>query len=207
MPRPLPPAVRAATGGDPAAVRDHILDAAHRVIESHGLAAASTRAIAAEAEIGSGTIYNYFDDRLQLVAQAILHHTHQLAQPLAAFPERAGRATVAQNLRHFAKLVDTVLVEVVPLMAAAFAEPELLDTLRLEMVAHDPSAAGVEVVTVYLEAERELGRVARDADCAAAASTIVSLCHDLAFQRYLHGDTGRRTAPTRELDLIASALT
>ena len=198
--------MRAATGGDPAAVRDHILDAAHRVIEGHGLSAASTRAIAAEAEIGSGTIYNYFDGRLQLVAQAILHHTHQLALPLAAFPDRAGRSTVSRNLRHFAKLVDTVLVEVVPLMAAAFADPELLDTLRDEMAAHDPSAAGVEVVTSYLEAECELGRVATGADCGAAAATVVALCHDLAFQRYLHGHTGERKVPTRELDLIASAL-
>lgn len=198
--------MRAATGGDPAAVREHILDAAHRVIEGQGLAATSTRAIAAEAEIGSGTIYNYFDDRVQLLALAILHHTHQLAQPLAAFPERAGHGTIAQNLRHFAKLVDAVLVEVVPLMAAAFADPDLLDTLRREMVTHDPSAAGVEVVTVYLEAERELGRIASGADCQAAASTVVALCHDRAFQRYLHGRTDERKVPTSELDLIASAL-
>jgi AcrR family transcriptional regulator len=207
MPRPLPANVRAATGGDPGAVRDHILEAAHRVIERQGLAGASTRAIATEAEIAAGTIYNYFGDRQQLVASAILHHTHAIAHPLLAFPERAGKATVADNLRLFAKQVDAVLVDVVPLIAAAFADPELLDRLRREMAANDPSAMGIAVVGAYLRAEVALGRVSPDADCDAAASTVVSLCHDLAFQRYLHGHTGRRSVPAKELDLIARAIT
>ena len=71
MPRPLPPHVVARAGGsETEAVRDHILDAALRVIVTQGLAAASTRAVAAEAGIGAGTVYNYFDNRLQLLAHA-----------------------------------------------------------------------------------------------------------------------------------------
>lgn len=49
MPRPLPAHVLTSTGGDSEAVRNHILDAAHRVVVSRRLAAASTRAIANEA--------------------------------------------------------------------------------------------------------------------------------------------------------------
>jgi AcrR family transcriptional regulator len=206
MPRPLPVHVREATGSDPAAVRDHILEAALRVICEKGLAEASTRAIATEAQIGAGTLYNYFDDRQQLVALAILHHTHRLAGPISSFPSRAGEGTVAGNLRHFATLVDAVLVAVVPLIAAAFADPELLAELRREMHANDPSLMGGVVVTEYLRTEQGLGRVRADADCEAAASAVVSLCHDLAFQRYLHGHTGPRDLPDREIDLIASAL-
>jgi AcrR family transcriptional regulator len=206
MPRPLAAGVQQATGGDSAAVRGHILDAAHRVIAEQGLAAASTRAIATEAQIGAGTLYNYFDDRLDLVALAILHHAHRLAQPIAAFPARAGKGTVRANLRRFATLVDAVLVEVVPLIAAAFADTALLERLRVAMHEDDPATIGARVVTEYLQAERELGRVRSDADCEAAASVVVSLCHDLAFQRYLHGHTGRRPVPNRELDLVTAAL-
>jgi hypothetical protein len=65
---------------------------------------------------------------------------------------------------------------------------------------------GTAVVVAYLRAEVELGRVAPDADCAAAAATVVSLCHDLAFQRYLHGHTGRRLVPAKELDLVVAAI-
>ena len=41
MPRPLAPDVVATTAGERDAVRDHILDAAHRIIVRDGLAQAS----------------------------------------------------------------------------------------------------------------------------------------------------------------------
>lgn len=100
-----------------------------------------------------------------------------------------------------------MLVEVVPLVAAAFADTELLEKLRCEMEDHDPATMGALMVTTYLQAERDLGRVVEGADCEAAATAVVSLCHDLAFQRYLHGHTGPRATPNRALDLIASAIT
>lgn len=210
MPRPLPTHVLEATGGgEPEAVRAHLLAATLRVVEAHGLAGASTRAIAAEAEVGAGTLYNYFDDRRHLLARTILHHTHELAEPIGRFTERAGTGTVAGNLRDFTDLVESVVAEVVPLMGAAFAEPELLRAIRTEMAVDDPAAMGARVLTDYLVAERDLGRVRADADCEAAAGLVVGRCHDLAFQRYLFGhvDAGRATVPVRELDLIAAALT
>src|SRR6266545_1056509 len=182
MPRPLPAHVMAATAGHHDAVRDHILDAAHRVIASHGLAAASTRAIAEEAGIGAGTLYNYVDNRLQLLARSIFRRAHSLSQPLADLPSHAGHGTVAGNLRHFARRVATILDELVPLFAAAFSD-------------------------TYLLAERELGRVAPDADCHAAAALVVSLCHDRAFHRYFRGEPGKPKPLTREIDLIAHAVT
>jgi AcrR family transcriptional regulator len=208
MPRPLPAHVRDATaGGDPDAVRSHILAAALRVMEAEGMKGASTRAIAAEAEVGAGTLYNYFDDRLQLLAQAILRRTHEVAEPIGRFPERAGAATVAANLRAFADLVHAVVAAVVPLMGAAFAEPDLLTALRREMHADDPAAMGATVLTTYLLAERDGGRVRADADCAAAASLVVGRIHDLAFQRYLFGGDVAETVPDDELALVVAAIT
>jgi AcrR family transcriptional regulator len=209
MPRPLPAHVLAFTGGDLDAVRDHILAAAHRVIASHGLAAASTRAIAAEAGVGAGTLYNYFDDRLQLLAQSILRRARILSQPLAGLPSRAGTDTVANNLQHFARQVATILDELVPLFAAAFSDTGLLDSLRHEMGTSTRLAGPfpIDPVERYLLGERELGRVAPDADCRAAASLVVSLCHDRAFHRYFRGETGRPKSLTQEIDFITRALT
>jgi len=209
MPRPLPAHVVAFTGGHHEAVRDHILDAAHRVIASHGLAAASTRAIAAEAGIGAGTLYNYVDNRLQLLARSILRRAHILSQPLADLPSRAGNETVAGNLRDFASRVAAILDELVPLFAAAFSDTDLLDALRQEMStgAHAAGRFAAHPVERYLLAERGLGRIAPDADCHAAASLVVSLCHDRAFQHYFRGETGEPEPLTREIDLIARAVT
>jgi AcrR family transcriptional regulator len=209
MPRPLPAQVMASTAGHHDAVRNHILDAAHRVIASHGLAAASTRAIAAEAGIGAGTLYNYLDDRLQLLARSILRRVQILSRPLADLPSHAGNGTVAGNLRQFARQVATILEELVPLFAAAFADTDLLDALRKETStgAHAGGPFAGHPVERYLLAERELGRVAPDADCHAAAVLVVSLCHDRAFHRYFRGETGKPKPLTREIDLIAHAVT
>lgn len=209
MPRRLPAHVIAATAGHHDAVRDHILDAAHRVIARHGLAAASTRAIAAEAGVGAGTLYNYLDNRLQLLARSILWRAHLLSQPLADLPSRAGSGTVAGNLRDFARQVTTILDQLVPLFAAAFSDAELLDALRREIStgAHAAGTPADHPVERYLLAERELGRIAPDADCHAAAALVVSLCHDRAFHRYFRGETGNPKPMGREIDLIAHALT
>jgi AcrR family transcriptional regulator len=209
MPRPLPARVVAATAGHHDAVRDHILDAAHRVIARHGLAAASTRAIAAEAGIGAGTLYNYLDNRLQLLARSILRRAHLLSQPLEDLPSRAGSGTVAGNLRDFARQVTNVLDQLVPLFAAAFSDADLLDALRHEIStgAHAVGTSAAHPVERYLLAERKLGRIAPDADCHAAAALVVSLCHDRAFQRYFRGETGNPKPLDREIDLIAHAVT
>jgi AcrR family transcriptional regulator len=205
MPKPLPRHILDVTAGDPGAARTFLLQAAHRVIAAQGLSAASTRNIAAEAGIAAGTLYNYFDDRLDLVSSAILLRAHMLAQPIGSLPERAGSHTVRRNLSWFASQAEVVLAEIVPLIAAAFGEPELLAALRRRMAADDPASIAVERVSAYLQAERQLGRIDADADCRGAAKTIVSLCHDRAFQRYLRGD-GPTDPPTRELTFIASAI-
>lgn len=209
MPKPLPDHVRDATNGDPEAVRSYLLDAAHRVVVTQGLAAASTRHIAAEAGVAGGTLYNYFDDRIDLLAAAILRRAHILAQPIGQLPERAGTRTVKANLQWFARHADTVLDELVPLIAATFSEPDLLAALRQQMADADADPAHIAstVVIDYLRAEQALGRISEDIDPVAAAGTIVSLCHDRSFQHFLRGEHGRtRGGLGREVDFIVSAL-
>ena len=207
MPKPLPAHIRDATGGDPDAVRAYFLDAAHRVVVTQGLAAASTRHIATEAGVAGGTLYNYFDDRVDLVAAAILRRAHVLAHPIGQLPERAGTRTVKTNLLWFARHADGVLDELVPLIAAAFGDPDLLATLREQMADADPAHIATAIVVDYLRAEQDLGRVGPNIDPAAAAGTIVSLCHDRAFQRFLRGQPpSPRNGITRQIEFIADAL-
>ncbi len=206
MPRPLPASIVAHTGGHLDAVRAHILDATHRVIATHGLAGASTRAIAAEAGLGAGTLYNYFDDRLQLVARSIVRRAVVLAESLDDLPARAGRDTVRENLRFVMRHAATVMDELVPLLAAAFSDPELLAAFRHEIATQHPSLDPGLPVERYLEAERDLGRISPNANCRAAASLLVSLTHDRAFHRFLRGTAARAKTPVDEIDLITRAL-
>lgn len=197
----------AATGNDFAAIRRHIMDATWRVIANEGLAAASTRAIADEAGISGGTLYNYFDNHVQLVAESIVNHARALTNPVAALPSRAGQSTVEANLRYFVRKARLVLDELVPTVAAAFSDKELLGAVRHEMTAVDPLVDPAGVVERYLLAERKLGRVASHADCRAAASIMTSMCHDDAFQRYLQGTSRGPRSRNREIEFIARSLT
>lgn len=206
MPRPLSKKILASTGGEMEAIREHILDSALRVIQSDGLAGASTRVIATEAEIAAGTLYNYFDDRLQLLAQAILRRIQVLSQPVADLTLQAGKGSVAGNLRDVVRQAGNILDEVVPLIGAAFSDTELLGALQEETTKTHISFNPVYLVERYLLAERELGRISLQADCHAAASTIISVCHDRAFQRYLHGGVGEVESMWQEIDFIAGAI-
>src|SRR5262245_40347855 len=209
MPRPLPEHVVAFTGGSHDAVRDLILDAALRVIERDGLAAAYTRAIAEEAGLAAGTLYNYFDNRRQLLVRALFRRMHVASAPLGDIPSHAGKDTVAGNLREFARLVGDILEQLVPLFAAAFSDAGLLVALRQELqVVRGPPAGpfAPHPVETYLLAERDLGRIAPDADCRAAAALFVSLCHDRAFHRLFSGHASPPRPLDAELDLIAHAL-
>jgi AcrR family transcriptional regulator len=196
----------AITDGDPDAVRRHILDAAYRVIARKGLAAASTRAIADEAGLAGGTLYNYFGGHTQLLARAIVHYAAGLMVPVAGLPSRAGRYTVAENLRYFVRQASGVLDQVVPALAAAFSDSELLNAVRESMTEGDRMNDPALLVERYLLAEREIGRIAPDADCRAAAALLVSACHDDAFQRYLYGRAGKPRSRRREIELIVRAL-
>ena len=175
---------------------------------SQGFAATTMEQIARAAGLGTGTLYNYFDDRLALLAQAVHRHAHVAFEPLHDLPSRAGSGTVAGNLRYFARKVSEVLDKLVPLFAAAFSEMELLHAIRRRMATHDAPHglfAG-NAVERYLLAERELGRVFPDADCAAAAALVVALCHDRAFHRFFSGRAAAPASPEAEIALIAGAV-
>lgn len=207
MPRHLAPHVMAATAGEPDAVREHILDAAHRVIVERGLAAASTRAIAEEAEVGAGTLYNYFPDRIHLLVESVQRRAAILFEPLHAMSDRAGKASVTKNLQRIADEVGDVLGQLVPLLAAAFSDAELLEALQQAMSSHGQAGPqAVHFIEEYLRAEQELGRVAADADCRAAASLILSVCHERAFlHHFLNVAAGQRSI-AREIAFVARAL-
>ena len=208
MPRPLPAHVAEATGGDAGSVRDHILDAAYRVVANRGLAAASTRAVATEAGIASGTLYNYFANRYVLLAHTILRRAVLAAERSVAEPAALpGEGTVAGNLRLFAARAGELLDEMVPLFAAAFSDNELLAALHVELHAGATEIDPTQAIVQYLLAEQALGRVDAGADCRAAAAIVIGLFHDRAFHRFLAGAQAPSPSLDPELDFVATALT
>ncbi len=80
--------------------RQRILDAALRVFATTGYEGATVRAIAAQAGVSQGLMYNYFDDKRDLVREIFLQGARQAEASLAAAP--AG-ATPEQRFEQFVR--------------------------------------------------------------------------------------------------------
>lgn len=74
-----------------------ILEAAEHVLAEEGLAQARIDAIAAQAGVSVGTLYNYFGDRDGIVRAVIQHNKLQILEAIQAIVDRPG-PTFAEDL-------------------------------------------------------------------------------------------------------------
>jgi AcrR family transcriptional regulator len=129
------------------ATRERILDASERLFAEHGFDSATTRDIARAAEIGVGTLFNYFPTK-EAVASALVGEAYaRAAGKFSADLDReisgdltleeelfAHVATTLRKLRPFRKYVTAVLdTEFSPLRSPSGATPAF-QTAHLELV-------------------------------------------------------------------------
>src|SRR5215471_16455358 len=81
-------------------LRQYLITTAARLIGERGSAGLSVRDIAREAQVADGVLYNYFEDKDDLLAQALLVHVGTVMNAAPGLPP-AGSGTVADNLRLF----------------------------------------------------------------------------------------------------------
>ncbi|NEE02835.1 TetR/AcrR family transcriptional regulator [Phytoactinopolyspora halotolerans] len=77
------------------ALRDELLRACLRLIETEGIGAVSLRRVAREAGVSPGAPYHHFADRATLLAELSTQGYKQLAERLAAARNRAGEPAPA----------------------------------------------------------------------------------------------------------------
>ena len=184
--------------------RDRLVEAAERVLRTRGLAKATTKEIAREAGYAEGTLYLHFADKLDLVRAVHERLLPTFIEVVRRLPEQAGRGTVKGNLTELAASALEMYRDLLPLGSSLFADPELLRRFRGLLAARGagPHRAW-EPVAAYLRAEQGLGRVAADADPAAAAVLLLGACHQLVFVELL---SGPETLPFRDRPQAAERL-
>jgi len=163
-------------------VREQLFDAAERVLVRDGPNALTTRAVTTEAGCANGVLHRHFDDFDAFLAEFVLDRIHRMAPQAAALRESAGTGTVADNLTAaLQSLFSSVAVAIVPLIT-------FRDGLRARLRQTWP--VGVPVLTeaatmlaTYLAAERDLGRIAADADVDTLAPTLIGAGHLLFADR------------------------
>ena len=188
----------------PTGTRAQLVDAAERVLRTRGLARATTKEIAREAGCAEGTLYLHFADKLDLVRAVHEKLLPAFVEVVRHLPGRAGTGTVEANLTEVADSALRLYRDLLPVGSSLFADPELLARYRALLAERGggPQRAW-EPVAAYLRAEQALGRVAADADPAAAAALLLGACQQLVFVELM---TGPETLPFRDRPDPAPAL-
>ena len=157
-------------------VRQQLFDAAERVLLRAGPSALTSRAVTAEAGCAKGVLHRHFDDFDAFLAEFVIDRVDRMDPQAAALRGAAGTGTVADNLTGALTAVfGSVAVAIVPLIT-------FRDELRARL--RETWPAGVPVLTEaavmisgYLAAERDLGRIAADADVDTLGAMLIGAGH------------------------------
>jgi AcrR family transcriptional regulator len=210
--------------GDGQDLREYLIATAARLIDTRGSAGLTVRDIAREAQVADGVLYNYFEDKEDLLAHALLAHVGTVMGSAPPMPA-AGTGTVAENLRLFIDRGLTLLVRVVPAFAGLMAQPKVLS--RFHAMVGGDAAFGTATIEeredaegrpsqstgsdsaeprglpdslkAYLRTEQDLGRIDAAADIDAVTTLIVGAIHGEILPRVLFNPPGSPVTTSSDL--------
>lgn len=196
-------------GSDGPGLREYLIATAARLIGQHGTAGLAVRDIAAEAQVSDGVLYNYFEDKEDLLARALLEHVAAVMSATPAMPA-PGSGTVVGNLTVFIDSGMLMLARVAPAFAGLVSQPKVLQ--RFHAIVGGDAAFGVAmagsrpdsgrdrgglpaILAAYLRGEQRLGRVGLAVDIDAATELIVGAIHGQVLPRLLFNPHADQAAP------------
>ncbi|MGY0492393.1 TetR/AcrR family transcriptional regulator [Streptomyces sp. WG-D5] len=163
--------------------RVRIVEAAHELMLSLGLARTTTKEIAKAAGCSEAALYKYFANKEELFVTVLNERLPKLGSLLGRLlTEGAPDRTVEQNLTDIAREAALFYEQSFPMAASLYAEPKLKrrheEVMReLGTGPHKP----IQGLDAYLRAEQKAGRISADADTYAAASLLLGACSQRAF--------------------------
>jgi len=169
-------------GGHALALRRHLIAVTQRLLAAHGLAGLTTRAIAREAQVADGVLYNHFSDKDELVIAAVAERVRDLVGVFLADCPRAGGQDLPTGLLALARLCLGFQVAVLPLAGGLVSRPDLVRAL-IDAV-HSGEAAPQLLwgeICDFVAAEQELGNAAADVDPNTVAEVLFGACQLRAF--------------------------
>jgi AcrR family transcriptional regulator len=185
---------------DGRSLREHLIAAAERLIAEHGTAGLTVRAIAREAGVADGVLYNHLADKEELLAQALHAHVRTVERGLDDLPE-PGADTVEVNLRAHLAYGLALHRAILPAFAGLLAQPAVLARFA-ELGDH--GGQWRDRLADYLHAEQELGRLAPDAQVDAAVTMLVGVCHDTVLSALFPHNAN--TAPPSVESVVTAVL-
>lgn len=170
--------------------RIRILDAAAAVMSDRGLAHATTKEISRAAGFSEATLYKHFQDKEDLFLTVMRERLPtDFIGRLAGLADRAGTGTVRALLQEVAAAAVPFYRDLVPMLGAAFAQPDLLARHQQSLKASSlgPHLA-LPALAEYLRAEQRLGRLTERAQPDALAALLLGACFQRAFLIAFEGE-------------------
>jgi AcrR family transcriptional regulator len=153
--------------------REQLFSAAERILLRDGPSALTSRAVTDEAGVAKGVLHRHFADFDDFLAQFVLDRVERMDRQTEMLRHLAGFGTVAGNLTSaLTGLFGSAAVAIVPLV---ISREGLRTRLRESWPAGVPVITqAAEIIADYLRAERDLGRVAADADVDTLAVMLIA---------------------------------
>jgi AcrR family transcriptional regulator len=163
--------------------RQQLFDAAERVLLRDGPSALTSRSVTTEAGVAKGVLHRHFADFDDFLAGLVLDRIARLDGQAAALRASAGTGTVTGNLTGvLIDLSGSVAVGIVALIT-------FRDGLRARLRQARPgggvplASEAAAMIASYLALERDLGRIAADADVGILAPMLLGAVHLLFADR------------------------
>jgi AcrR family transcriptional regulator len=177
--------------------RDEILSATWRVIARDGIAGATIRAIAKEANCSRGILGHYFDDKADILGSALVHSHRRVGARMA---QGSAGLTGLSALRN-------VMLEALPLDDRRDLEAQIeisfwgraLGNAPLRDLQHSEFDRLSARLRGHLDEAAEHGELASNCDLDLATHQLLVLIDGLSAQRVLYPD---RVTPQRQIEML-----
>lgn len=164
------------------ATRERILDAAAKLVRTMGVAAATTKRIAAEAGVAEGSLYNHFPDKAQLLVHLVLERLPGIRDVFVRLVSDTESRPL--EIRLTAALAEMIAFydEALPILGGISADPDLLRQCRVSLagIGGGPQRAHEKLASILTEEQRQ-GRMNADADPQTIAFLLIGSCTEYAI--------------------------
>ena len=154
-------AVRGRVGDDPAAaLREHLIDTAEKLLAERQVSTITTRDIARSAGVSDGVLYNYFAAKNELLLAALVRRYEGSVTRFDTGLPAPGTGSVEDNLVAYAQAAVRLVTDTLPTAAGLMSEPALLHRF-IEEIHQQPFGPQRmhKPIADYLTAEQKLGRL------------------------------------------------
>jgi AcrR family transcriptional regulator len=156
--------------------RRQLFEAAERVLLRAGVSGLTSRAVTMEAGVAKGVLHRHFADFDAFLTELALDYVARIRELAAGLRARAGTGTVVGNL--IGSLTELFAPPILALIGLMITRDELRTRLRAATGSRFPLVSeSAAMIAGYLEAERDRGRIASDADIGALAPTLIGAVH------------------------------